>query len=76
MSKAYDHLECDFLEHLLLKMGFCIWWLTQIMKCVPSKRFNILMVGKKVAEVTPSRGLRQGDPLCHYLFIMEVDVLS
>lgn len=76
MSKAYDHLECDFIECVIFKLGFCSYWVSLITKCISSVRYSVLMARRKVAEVVPSKGLKQGDPLSPYLFIIDVDVLS
>lgn len=56
MSMAYDHLGWDLIKVVLLKLGFCREWVTLIMKCISSVWYYLLLVGKKIEEVTP-----QGD---------------
>lgn len=59
MSKAYDRVEWQFLEQMMLKTGFSLRYVGLIMRCVSSTSFSILVNDQPTQKFVPSRGLRQ-----------------
>ncbi|XP_030494914.1 uncharacterized protein LOC115710703 [Cannabis sativa] len=70
MSKVYDRVEWSFIETLMLQMGFSRRVVELIMFCVSTITYNVTHAGHTMGPICLGRGLRQGDPLSLYLFLI------
>ena len=57
MAKVDDRVEWKFLEKVMLQIGFHDRWVTLIMQCITTVRFNILHDGEEICPIIPQRGL-------------------
>ena len=76
IEKAYDHIRWDFLQQSLERMGFGSKWISWINWCISTTSFSVLFNGSLTGFFRSSKGLRQGDPLSSYLFMIGMEALS
>ncbi|GKA95937.1 putative RNA-directed DNA polymerase, eukaryota, reverse transcriptase zinc-binding domain protein [Tanacetum coccineum] len=74
-EKAFDSLRWDFLDLILDKLGFGSTWGAWIRGCLYNARSSVLVNGSPTEEFVIHRGLRQRDPMSHFLFILAMEGL-
>jgi hypothetical protein len=75
-AKAYDSVNWNFLVYMLKRFGFAEKWIAWMKACVCAGNLSVLVNGSPTTEVNISRGLKQGDPLAPFLFLLVVEGLG
>ncbi|KAK7334866.1 hypothetical protein VNO80_26632 [Phaseolus coccineus] len=75
-EKAYDSVRWNFLYDMLNRLGFHSKWIMWVRGCLETSSVSVLVNGSPTEEFRPSRGLRQGDPLAPFLFLMVAEGLA
>lgn len=76
LKKAYDTFEWNFIEEVMLELGFPTFFVNLVMTCLFNTQYSILMNGAPSPLIQPKRGLRQGDPLSPLLFTLCIEYFS
>lgn len=76
ISKAYYRIEWKYLKLMMKKLHSAEQWISRIMFCVSIVSYSMLINGQPRETFRPERGLRQGDPLSPYLYLLCVERLS
>jgi hypothetical protein len=75
-EKAYDSVDWGFLEYMLGRFGFDDVWIGWIRACVFGGSLSVLVNGSPTNEISIKRGLKQGDLLAPFLFLLVAEGLS
>ncbi|GKB48218.1 RNA-directed DNA polymerase, eukaryota, reverse transcriptase zinc-binding domain protein [Tanacetum coccineum] len=74
-QKAFNSVRWDHLDDILGKFGFGNKWRGWIRGCLQSSKASVLVSGSPTDEFSFHRGLRQGDALSPFLFILVMESL-
>ena len=66
----------EFRKKIIEKMDFGASWVKLVMACISTVSYSILVNGEPKGEIKPTRGIRQGDPLSPYLFLLYSEGLN
>ena len=69
-------MEWEFLQKIMLKLGFMDSWVNLVMQGVSSASYSKLINGEPRVFISPSWCIKQGDPLSPYLFVFYIEELS
>jgi hypothetical protein len=75
-EKAYDSVDWGFLDYMLRRFGFGDMWCDWMKACVCSGNMSVLVNGSPTEEISIQRGLKQGDPLAPFLFLIVAEGLG
>lgn len=70
LEKAYDRLKWEFVTDTLHDIGFPEEFINLVHWCISSPSLQVLWNGEALSKFLPSRGIRQGDPILPYLFVL------
>jgi len=75
-EKAYDSVNWEFLYYMIGRLGLCGKWIQWIKVYLEYATISVLVNDNPTKEFKPSRGLRQGDPIAPFLFLIMTQGLS
>ena len=76
LKKAYDSLSWGCILSILSAMGTPPTLLSCIKACITTPMFSISFNGELTGFFDSKRGVRQGDPLSSFLFLIAMEALS
>lgn len=76
LTKVYDRVECQMIFNMMEQVGFNQGRIRWIKECMSLVSFKALINGSPGKSFTPTRGLRQSDPMSSFLFLLCAEGVS
>lgn len=76
IAKAFDTISWTFIEHILQLLNFPNKFTSFLLFCLKNVTYTPILNGKKCPPFNPERGIKQGDPISPYIFILGMEYLS
>lgn len=75
-KKAFDSFNWDYLDAVMEQMNYGRKWRSWIRGCMMSSRAIVVVKGTPTKEFDITKGVRQGDPISPFLFIIAIEGLD
>ena len=75
-EKAYERVDCTFLEEIMIHMGFSEKWIKAVSALCNNPSSKVILAGGIGRPFKLSRSVRQGCPMAPYLFLLYAEALS
>lgn len=76
LHKAYDRINWQVLLQILDAYDFCEKFKLLVYRCLSSGNLKLLFNGSHFGQIPMERGIKQGDPLSSFLFVLFLEILS
>lgn len=76
IEKAFNKISWIFIDYMLKVKNYPITWRNWIKACINNVQYSVLINGKPQGRISSNRGIRQGDPLSPFIFVLGMDYFS